>query len=191
MNYTHEELRDLLGAVGTNVNIHKSVMFFNPKKIFISSHVRIDCFRLISAGSEGVYIQDYIHIGAGSYLFGNGGKIFLEPFVNISSRVSLFTSNDDYVEGYMSNPLIPKKYKKVLDGSITLRKHAILGSGSILLPNVEVGIGGAVGALSLVKRSVEPFAIVCGTPAKKKGERKKRLLELEQDFSKECNFQGF
>lgn len=182
-NYSQEQLKSLLGSVGEHVQIHSSVVFFNPKKIFISSHVRIDCFSLLSAGEDGIHISNHIHIGAGSYLFGGGGKIELDPFVNISSRVSLFTSNDDYIDGYMTNPMVPHHYKKVENGPISLKKHAIIGSGSIILPNVEIGVGAAVGALSLVKKSVEPCAIVCGIPAKKKAVRNQKFLELELEFN--------
>lgn len=181
-NYSQEELKNLLGAVGTNVRIHKSVVFFNPKQIYISSNVRIDCFCMLSAGEEGIHIDDYIHIGVGSYFFGSGGKIILESFSNISSRVSLFTMNDDYVEGHMSNPMIPADYKKLAQGPIKIGKHAIVGSGSIILPDVEIGLGASVGALSLVKNNVDSFEIVCGIPAKKKGVRKQGMLELEKSF---------
>jgi galactoside O-acetyltransferase len=186
MNYSQEQLQSLLGSVGEDVRIHSSVVFFNPKKIFLGSHVRIDCFSLLSAGEEGIHFHNHIHIGAGSYLFGGGGKIELDSFANISSRVSLFTSNDDYVDGYMTNPMVPHCYKKVENGPIALRKHAIIGSGAIILPNVEIGLGGVVGALSLVKNTVEPFTVVCGIPAKKKEkERNRKFLELEMEFEKE------
>ena len=32
-NYSQEELEGFLGAVGTDVRIHRSVVFFNPKHI--------------------------------------------------------------------------------------------------------------------------------------------------------------
>lgn len=179
MNYSTEELEELLGGVGSNVKIHRTVLFFNPKHIFIGSNVRIDCYSLLSAGASGIHIGNYIHIAASTHLFGGGGQILLEDFCNLSSRVSLFTSTDDYVEGYMTNPMVPEQYKKVDHGSITLRKHAIVGCGSIVLPHVEIERGGAVGALSLIKRDVPEFTIVGGIPAKKLGERDRKLLELE------------
>lgn len=181
-NYSHDELQQILGAVGSDVQIHRSVAFFNPKQIYIGSHVRIDCFCLLSAGSEGIHLQNYIHIAASTHLFGNGGRIFLENFCNLSSRVSLFTSSDDYKEGYMTNPLIPVKFKKVQNGPIYLHKHSIVGSGSIILPQVEIGLAGAVGALSLVKENVNEFTIVGGIPAKKLGERNRELLAKEREF---------
>ncbi len=187
--YKREELENLLGGMGSNLNIHRSVVFFNPKKIFLGSNVRIDCFCLLSAGEEGIHIGDHVHVGAGSYLFGGGGKIVLNSFANISSRVSLFTSSDDFVEGYMTNPTVPSKYKKVLNGPVTLEKHALVGSGSIVLPNVKIDVGGVVGALSLVKKSVNSFEIVCGTPAKqvRNATRGTLLLKLEQEFLNDKN----
>lgn len=183
-NYSLEELRALLGAVGSHVHVHRSVEFFNPKKITLGSHVRIDCFCVLSAGKEGIDIRNYIHIAANTHLFGSGGQILIEDFSNLSSRVSLFTSNDDYVEGHLSNPTIPENYKKVKQGPVILRKHAIVGCGSILLPSVEVGLGGAIGALSLVKKDVPEFFIMGGVPARKLGERSKELLNKEKEFLK-------
>lgn len=183
MNYSTEELQKLLGHVGSNVNIHRTVLFFNPKQIFIGSNVRIDCYSLLSAGSAGIHIGNYIHIAASTHLFGNGGQIRLEDFCNLSSRVSLFTSTDDYAEGYMTNPMVPEHYKKVEHGSIILRKHAIIGCGSVVLPHVEIGLGSAVGALSLVKKNIAEFTIAGGIPAKKLGERGRKLLELERELT--------
>lgn len=177
--YSQEELKALLGSVGTHVNIHRSVVFFNPKKIFLSSYIRIDCFCLLSAGEQGIYIDDYVHIAASTHLFGSGGKITLEKFSNISSRVSIFTLSDDYKEGYMTNPLIPEKWKKLEKGDVIVCKHGIIGCGSVILPGVEIAYGGAVGALSLVKNSVAEMTIVAGIPAKKKSQRDERLRELD------------
>ena len=110
-NYTYEELDQMLGSVGENVRIHRSVQLFNAKQIFIGSNVRIDCFCLLTAGNEGIHIGSHIHIGAASHLFGNSGKVSLEDFCNISSRVSIFTANDDYTHGYMTNPTVPEEFK--------------------------------------------------------------------------------
>lgn len=181
-NYTEEELKNLLGAVGSNVQIHRSVVFMNPKKIFIGSHVRIDCFSYLSAGEEEIHLHNYIHLSVSVHLFGASAKILIEDYSNLASRASLFTSSDDYKEGYMTNPQIPNSYKKLKLGPVILRKHALIGCGSVVLPGVEIELGGSVGALSLVKKNVPAFAIVGGIPAKKIGERDKQLLQLQGNF---------
>ena len=55
----------------------------------------------------------------------------------------------------------------------------IVGAGSVILPGVTIGEGAAVGALSIVKRDVEPFTIVAGADTRVIGTRKRDLLELE------------
>lgn len=178
-NYSYEELQQLLGKVGSHVQIHRSVIFFNPKGIFIESHVRIDCFCLLSAGAEGIHIGSHIHLGASTHLFGSGGKIALDPFCNISSRVSLFTASDDYTEGYLTNPTIPMEYKKVSQAPIQISSHAIIGCGSVIMPGITIALGGAVGALSFVNEDVPELAIVAGIPIRRIGTRKTPLPQAE------------
>ena len=40
---------------------------------------------------------------------------------------------------------------------VKLGKHVIVGSGSVVLPGAELGEGVAVGAISFVSRSLEPW----------------------------------
>ena len=180
--YSDDELKELLYAVGQRVKIHRSVMFFNPKKISIASDVRIDCFCVLSAGEEGIYIGNYIHLGASTHLFGNGGQIVFGDFVGISSRVSFFTASDDYKEGFLMNPLIPNEYKKITKGPVILDRHVIIGCGSVILENVHLGLAASIGSLSLIKKSVLPFHMMAGIPAKFIGERSKDVLIHEERF---------
>lgn len=178
-NYSQTELQHLLGGVGSNVSIHRSAVFFNPKKIFIESNVRIDCFCVLSAGSEGIYIGSYIHLGASTHLFGSGGRITLNSFCNISSRVSIFTASDDYKEGYLTNPTIPMEYKMVSQAPVQIDSHAIIGCGSVIMPGVTIALGGSVGALSFVNNDVPELAIVAGIPIRLIGMRKTPLPQAE------------
>lgn len=184
--YSPQELQAMFLTVGECVQIHRTAVFFSPERISIGDHVRIDCFSILSAGLEGMKIGNYVHIGASSHLFGSGGEIQIENFANISSRVSLFTHNDDYTHGTMTSPLIPSKYKQSTKGGIMVKKHVIIGCGSVLLPDITLETGASVGALSLVNRSVKEFEIVAGTPIRTKGQRNKRLLSLEKQFLEEA-----
>lgn len=182
-NYTQEELKNLLYMVGRNVTVHKSVIFFNPKKIVIGSNVRIDCFSMISAGDHGIGIENNVHIGAGCYIFGGGGKVYIECYAGLSSRVSLYTATDDYTEGHLSNPTIPDEFKKVKKGSVTVKKHVLIGSGSVIMPSVTLEIGSAVGALTFVNRNVPKGVVVSGSPMRKVATRNlQKLLELETQY---------
>ena len=180
--YSAEELRQLLGSVGENVAVNRSVVFYSPKNIHVGSNSRIDCFSILSAASQGIVIGDHVHISAYAALFGASGSIYVESFCALSSRVTVFTSTDDYVEGFMSNPTVPPEYRKEQIGDVVFKKHALIGCGSVIMPGVTVELGGSVGALSFVNKNVPEFAVVAGIPCRIIGQRNRRLLEFETAF---------
>lgn len=180
--YTPEELKSLrLGSVGEDVRISRKVSLHNTANIHIGNHVRIDDFCVLSAGQGGIYIGNYVHIAVFSSLIGSG-CIHVCDFANISSRVSLYSSNDDYSGEYMSNPMIPSHLTHVTHGDVYIGKHVIIGSGSIILPHAILEEGVAIGALSLVKNHCAAFGIYSGTPAIRRKERRRDLLELAQQL---------
>ena len=181
--YTYEELKSLgIAEVGENVMVHRTVQFFSPHNIHLGNNVRIDCFSLLSAGVEGIYVGSRVHIAAGCYLFGVGGRIQISDFCGLSSRVTIYTSTDDYSSGYMTNPTVPDEYRKVTNGSVTLNKHALIGSGSIVMPNVEIGEAVSIGALTFINKNIGSFNIVHGNPARLIGKRSEKILEMERSF---------
>lgn len=170
-------------AVGENVHISDRASFYNCPHISIGSNIRIDDFCVLSAGSGGITIGDYVHIAVYSSLIGSG-VITLSNFCNISSRVAIYSSSDDYSGEAMTNPMVPELYTHVLHADVFLGKHVIIGSGSVILPGVRIEEGAAVGALSLVREHCRAFGVYAGAPAKFIKNRKKNLLDLESKFLK-------
>ena len=109
----------------------------------------------------------------------------MEDFSGLSSRVSVYAISDDYSGESLTNPMIPTEYKNLNIGKVVLRKHVIVGSDSIILPGVEIKEGTAVGALSLVTKSLDEWSIYVGIPAKKINNRSKKILDLEKEFLKD------
>ena len=165
--------------VGENVQISDRASFYGANRISLGSNVRIDDFCVLSAGVGGISIGDYVHIAVYSSLIG-AGKVSLSDFCNISSRVAIYSSNDDYSGAAMTNPMVPNEYTGVTHADVFLDKHVIVGSGSVILPGVTLEEGVAVGALSLVQKNCEAFGIYAGNPARRIKDRKRDLLELEQ-----------
>ncbi len=185
MGFLSQEQLDSMGfaALGQQVLISDKASIYNPAKISIGSHVRIDDFAILSAGEGGIWIGSYIHIACFCSFIGRG-KIVLSDFSNISSRVSLYSSSDDFSGCFLTSPLVSDRYKKVRHDDVYLDKHVIVGSGCVILPGVRLEEGVAVGALSLVNKDCAAFGVYCGTPAKRISERQKNILKLEQDFLK-------
>lgn len=168
-------------SVGRNVMISERASFYRCAQISIGDDVRIDDFCVLSAGDGGIDIGSHVHLAVYSSLIGKG-RITLSDFCNISSRVSIYSSSDDYSGATMTNPTVPERYKNVTHADVFIGRHVIVGSGSVVLPGVRLGEGVAVGALSLVRESCAEFGIYAGSPAKYLRPRSRHLLELEKDF---------
>ena len=168
-------------SLGSNLHISDRATFYGCANIALGSNVRIDDFCVLSAGSGGIDIGNHIHIAVFACLIGKG-RITLADFSNISSRVSIYSSSDDFSGATMTNPTVPDRYKSVLHADVYVGRHVVIGSGSVILPGISLGDGVAVGALSLVKQDCPPFGIYAGNPARRLRERNRDLLALEQQF---------
>jgi dTDP-4-amino-4,6-dideoxy-D-glucose acyltransferase len=179
---THDEMQRMgFASLGENIHISERASIYGASRISLGNNVRIDDFCILSAGVGGIRIGEHVHIAVYSSLIGNG-MITLSDFCNLSSRVSLYSSNDDYSGTTMTNPTVPQEYTGVNSADVFLAKHVIVGSGSVILPGVTLAEGVAVGALSLVNTSCAAFGIYAGVPATRVKERRNDLLELERRF---------
>lgn len=187
---TNEELKNMgFAKIGSNILISKKASFYRCDKISIGSNVRIDDFCVLSAGDGGIFIQDFIHIAVYSSLIGKE-CITISNFANISSKVSIYSSNDDYSGLFMSNPMVPTKFTNVNNGRVSIGEHAIIGCGAVILPDVKINKGAVVGALSVVKQDCDEFAIYAGVPARFIKARSRDLLVHEKNLLDSQNMKG-
>lgn len=178
-----KELNELgFKSLGNNVKISDKASIYNPSNITIGNNVRIDDFVVISAGIGGIDIGNYIHIAVYSSLIG-AGKITLFDYSNISSRVAIYSSNDDYSGDWMTNPMVPTEFTNVKHADVIIGKHVIIGSGSVILPGTTLHEGVALGALSMATKDCEEYGIYSGVPAKRIKERNKNVQQLEKKLS--------
>lgn len=182
MNYYNNEELFAIGfaSIGKNVLISKDAKFYNPQNIYLGNHIRIDDFCVLSAGSE-IRIEDHVHLAVGCTLIGQG-KIHLSKFCGLSSRVSVYSSNDDYSGHYLTGPTVDNQFRGVNIGHVFIGKHVIVGSGSIILPDVRLEEGVAVGALTVIRKNCRAFGIYSGNPAQLIKQRNQNILKLEQEF---------
>jgi len=181
--YNVEELSKLgFAKVGINVLISRKASIYGAENMSIGSNVRIDDFCILSGK---ITIGNYIHIAAYSALYGGSCGILIDDFSNISSRVSVYAVSDDYSGESMTNPMIPNKYKKILEQRVEIQKHVIIGSGSVILPGCVLNIGSSFGALTLINKDSEEWSVNAGIPFKKIKERSRHILELEKELLKE------
>ncbi|GAA0353776.1 dTDP-4-amino-4,6-dideoxy-D-glucose acetyltransferase VioB [Bowmanella denitrificans] len=180
--YSEDELQHLgFASVGSNVLVSKLASIYGHARIHLGCNIRIDDFCVLSAGDGGIWLGNYIHIAVHCSLIG-GGRITLRDFCNLSSRVAIYSSSDDYSGNSMTNPMVGAPYTDVTHAPVILNKHVIVGCGSVVLPGVTLGEGVALGALSLANRSLQSWGVYAGQPARYLKPRSQRLLEQERCF---------
>lgn len=184
MFLSQKELRNIgFKKIGKNVLISDKCSIYNAKKIEIGSNVRIDDFAILSAGDGGIEIGSHIHIACFASLIGKG-QIIVEDFSNISSRVTILSSSDDFSGNFLIGPCITNEFTNVKSEKVHLMRNSVVGTGSTILPGVTLFEGAAVGAMSLVKKNVDAFSVFYGIPAKKMKARDMKLINLEIEFLK-------
>lgn len=94
-------------------------------------------------------VQDQVHLA---------GNTVIEEYVFIGMGVVTTNDNDVYLSRFGASPLN-------LIGP-TIRRFAVIGSGAVLLPGVEIGEGAMVAAGAVVTRDVPPWTVVAHAPAR-------------------------
>ena len=159
------------GSYGKNVLISDKCSIYNPGNIHIGNDVRIDDFCILSAGEKGIEIGSYVHIGCYSLLVGKE-KIVMKDYSGLSSRVSIYSSSDDFTGEYLSNPCVSDEFRNVRSSPVILNEFVTIGTNTSILPGVILEKNSCVYAHSLVLNNVEANTCVAGVPAKKIKDRK-------------------
>jgi galactoside O-acetyltransferase len=175
--YSQKELLELgFRKVGTNVLISRFARFYGNSNIEIGNHVRIDDFCILSGN---IKLGSYIHISPFCALYGKFG-IEMEDYTGLSPRCTVFSASDDFTGEYMVSPMVPDELTNVTGGKVTIKRFSQIGAGTVILPDVTLHEGTAVGAMSLVKSSTEEWSIFAGCPAIKIKNRKRNIIKLHE-----------
>ena len=110
---------------------------------------------------DNVQVNDYVHIGAiNSVKIGNN--------VLIASKVFISDHNHGFygLNGRHDSPLSIPKDRVLSFSSVTIEDNVWIGEFVAVLPGVTIGKGSIIGSMSVVSKSIPPFSIAVGAPAK-------------------------
>lgn len=168
-----------LQFIGKNVIIGKTVRIRYPELVRIGDNCIIDDFTYISTALD---LESNVHISAGCKLIGGPKcKVIMKAYSTLSPNVVIAAGSDDYVGG-IATPMVPIEVKgEICYSDVFIARHSIVGSGTVILPNVTFAEGAAVGALSLVKTNLEAWYLYAGIPSKKiKRRNESQILGFEK-----------
>ncbi len=172
------ELRQMgFARVGENSAISRNCTIIGLPNITIGDNVRIDGFTSIIAPSGTVKIGSHVQIGIGCVLGARGG-IELGDYSSLSHGVRILSAVDDFDGRWLTNSTLPRDVLHVQAAPVRIGRYAPIGSGTLILPGVDIGEGAAIGAMSLVRQSVDGWKIYSGNPLREIGERSRDLIGL-------------
>lgn len=169
-----------LKSYGTNVLISDKCSIYGTD-IEIGNNVRVDDFCILSGK---IRLGNNIHIGAYCALYGKFG-IVMEDYTGLSPRCTIFSASDDFSGNFLISPMNPKEYTNVQGGQVTLRKFVQVGAGTVIMPDLEISMGSAIGAMSFVKSNIKPFETWGGNPLKYIKGRSIQMIGLAKELENE------
>jgi galactoside O-acetyltransferase len=175
---TQSEVANLgFSSVGQNVLISRAAGIIGAHNISIGCNVRIDAFSLLTASEGYINIRNNVHIASYCSLVGRGGVV-LKDFSGLSHGVRIFSASDDYSGAFLTNPTVSQTSTNVQVALVELNEHVIVGANTVILPGVTIGEGSAIGAQSLVTKTLGEWGIYSGAPARLIRVRSKELLKF-------------
>ena len=143
----HESADVKASQIGAGTKIWQCVTVLPGAKIGADVNVCAHCFI-----EDDVVIGDRVTVKSGVYLW-NGVRLEDDVFIgpNVTFTNDKFPRSKVYPESFLST---------------VVEKGATVGGGAVLLPGITVGRGAMVGAGAVVTKSVPPYAIVTGSPAR-------------------------
>jgi len=175
----------LLGEIGRNSVIGKSVTLRHPHKIKIGQNVIIDDYVVLDAkGDEnlGIVIGDDVIIGRGTVISCKNGNIYIGNRTNIAMQCFIQSAKEVFIgknvlfsayvyligggdhETYRTDiPIISQG--QVVRG-IHIQDNCLIGAGAKIQDGVVIGRDSIIGTGSVVLKSVPEFFVSAGVPAK-------------------------
>lgn len=138
-------LRSDFGSCGKNTVIQNPLRIYEPKSVYLAENVKISAgMSILNSPTEKVIIKRYSAIAANCTIVPGSHRstVTIPQFLLGPSHINDKTSN------------------------IIINEDVWIGTNVTILSGVEIGRGCIVSAGSIVTKSIPPYALVVGTPAK-------------------------
>jgi acetyltransferase-like isoleucine patch superfamily enzyme len=147
--------------IGTDVIIENETLVFHPETIEIGDHVYIGHQTILKGYYQGkMQIGDGTWIGQQCFLH-SAGTITIGKNVGIAPGVKIMTSY--HSEEGIQTPIL---HSKLIFKPVIIEDDVDIGIGAIILPGVTIGKGTQIGAGAVVNKTIKPYSVAVGVPAK-------------------------
>ncbi len=135
---------DLTTGVALRIDAFSNIK--NHKTLILGNHIELN---------------DYVHIGAVEKIeIGNNVLIASKVFITDHNHGSYGFNN------IHDNPNTLPNDRTIYSSPVKIEDNVWIGEFVSVLPGVTIGKGSIIGAMSVVSKSIPPFSIAVGIPAK-------------------------
>lgn len=147
--------------IGPDCVFESGVLVFHPENISLGANVYVGHYAILKGYYRNeMVIGDETWIGQQCF-FHSAGGLTIGARVGIGPGVRVITSvHKEAGRG------VPVLFSPVETAPVLIEDDADVGVGSIILPGVTIGRGAVVGAGAVVNRSIPPYAVAAGVPAR-------------------------
>lgn len=161
-------VRGSFGAMGKGCQIMLPFKSGNAKDIYLGENVYIcggawiDCFKQYGEQKwqPKLVIEDGVYIGHRSHIM-VVGEMRIGKNALIADKVYI----SDNLHGFedVNQPIMPQPLKHA---PVTIEDEAWIGENVCVLPGVTIGKHSVIGSNSVVSRSIPPYSVAVGSPAR-------------------------
>lgn len=126
---------------------------------------------ILVKGIENVYMYEGTVLQANTVILTTMAKFIMKKNAGAAEGLTVVTGNHQSFPGIWFNKITNSMKDKKMDKDVVVEEEVWIGAGVTLLSGTIVGRGAEVGAGSVCRGKIPPYAIVVGNPAKIVGYR--------------------
>lgn len=119
-----------------------------------------------NGNKKNIFIYDNVGIGPYAHLSATNAKIIIKGDCAIAEHLTVHTGNHARVIGKLISAITEKEKPQGYDHDVIIEKDVWIGANVTILEGVTIGRGATIAAGAIVNKSVPPYCIVGGVPAK-------------------------
>lgn len=128
------------------------------RKFSLGKYSVVEDFSCLNNAVGDLIIGEYTRIGLRNTII---GPAFIGNHVNLAQNITVTGLNHNF-----ENVDIPIDEQGVDTIPVTIEDDVWIGANAVILPGVTIGKHSVVAAGSIVSRSIPPYSVCAGTPAK-------------------------